>query len=28
LDEWTNVDPKLNTKNLQMLLAILLAVAQ
>jgi acetylornithine deacetylase/succinyl-diaminopimelate desuccinylase-like protein len=28
LDEWTDVDPKLNTKNVQMLLAILLAVAQ
>ena len=27
-DEWTDVDPKLNARNLQMLLAILLAVAQ
>jgi acetylornithine deacetylase/succinyl-diaminopimelate desuccinylase-like protein len=28
LDEWTDVDPKLNAKNLQLALAILLAVAQ
>src|SRR5262245_16587419 len=27
-DEWTDVDPKLNAKNLQLALAILLAVAQ
>jgi acetylornithine deacetylase/succinyl-diaminopimelate desuccinylase-like protein len=27
-DEWTEVDPQLNVKNLQMALAILLAVAQ
>jgi acetylornithine deacetylase/succinyl-diaminopimelate desuccinylase-like protein len=27
-DEWTDVDPKLNTRNLQLVLAILLAVAQ
>jgi len=27
-DEWTDVDPKLNAKNLQLVLAILLAVAQ
>jgi hypothetical protein len=28
LDEWTDVDPQLNGKNLQMVLAILLTVAQ